>query len=137
MKSNNFEIKLFFPGNFFFDTEPCAAGQARLIQNFDRVTKKFTTKLRCIPHASVQWHALCPICEFFVQKLFEFKSQYETCSLSYESSFWHDFILSKFIDILKISGQISLKPATVYGSANSILREQRTKSQSFKVEQKI
>ena len=69
LKSNNFEIKL------FFDTEPCAAGQARLIQNFDRVTKKFTTKLRCIPHASVQWHALCPICEFFVLKLFEFKSQ--------------------------------------------------------------
>ena len=43
---------------------------------------------------------------------------------------------SKFIHILTISGQISLKPTTVYGSANSILREQRTKSQSFKVEQK-
>lgn len=70
----DFEIKQFW-NQTFFDTEPCAAGQARLIQNFDRVTKKFTTKLRCIPHASVQWHALCPICEFFVLKLFEFKSQ--------------------------------------------------------------
>ena len=44
---------------------------------------------------------------------------------------------SKFIYILTISGQILLKAATVYFSANSILREQRTKSQSFKVEQKI
>ena len=85
LKSNNFEIKP------FFDTEPCAAGQARLIQNFDRVTKKFTTKLRCIPHASVQWHALCPIYEFFVLKLFKFKKSIEICSLSYKSSFLHDF----------------------------------------------
>ena len=66
----------------FFDTEPCAAGQARLIQNFDRVTKKFTTKLRCIPHASVQWHALCPSFKFFVRKLFKNQQKYFLCLIN-------------------------------------------------------
>ena len=67
LKSN-----FFFPGKLFFSTLSRAQlGKPDWSRIFDRVTKKFTTKLRCIPHASVQWHALCSICEFFVLKLFE------------------------------------------------------------------
>ena len=74
LKSNNFEINIkLFSGKTFFSTLSRAQlGKPDWSRIFDRVTKKFTTKLRCIPHASVQWHALCPICEFFVLKLFEF-----------------------------------------------------------------
>ena len=76
LKSNNFEIKLFFSGKtFFFDTEPCAAGQARLIQNFWPSHKKvhnktplYSTRVSTVARTMPDLLIFCP-------EIVEFKSQ--------------------------------------------------------------
>ena len=127
----------FFPGIFFFDTEPCAAGQARLIQNFWPSHKKVHNKTPLYStRVSTVARTMPDFVNFLSWNCLNLKFNRNMSFISINRHF-DTIFYSKFTYILTISGQILLKAATVYFSANSILREQRTKSQSFIVEQKI